>query len=583
MASNLSDSSGSKTTIHTAIFRFLWRYRHVAYRRLSLFVPTSMLTILRNKVVAFQERNSTIYPIAIPSTTVISNLDILLLELPPRYMPMMPSGIGYVHNIAGNCNLDVQTIDLNIILFHRYHASRLAAEGDVEAGFDAGWAPRECAGMADPWDLLNIERWSEPEVLDYFWPHIVPLLEDICAKKPRALGLSVHGNNRALADRFAREVRRLSPDTLIIVGGYDCVLASVGPRVFPNFDYMVIGEAESSLPGLLGALAKGNRPRNLPGIVSRFDTSDRVWKDAPPLEDIDSIDFPRYEWIDVQLYRTYFDKHLVPIAGSRGCKWSRCSFCAECFTFRSRSPAKVVDEIEFMVAKGFDQFHFNESDLNGDPKNLYEICSEIIRRKLKIQMIGQLRINRHSTSSYFKHLAKAGFKHLRFGVDGWSVRTLRLQRKGYKMEHVYQNLRDCRASGIYTTVNVVIGVPGETENDVSEMVEHLINVGPHIDAVESINSLILAAGSDYYQNPDKHNIRFRGDKHDIYRQHPSHVPAQLWYSEGPYIDEEIRFGRLERICGALGSRGIHVGAFSSAVVERLSEKRAAERTCGAQP
>ncbi|MBU1720772.1 MAG: hypothetical protein KKA07_17030, partial [Bacteroidetes bacterium] len=40
-----------------------------------------------------------IYPLNIPSIDVQAGLDFLLLELPPRYMPFMPNGLGYVHNI----------------------------------------------------------------------------------------------------------------------------------------------------------------------------------------------------------------------------------------------------------------------------------------------------------------------------------------------------------------------------------------------------------------------------------------------------------------------------------------------------
>jgi hypothetical protein len=99
---------------------------------------------------------------------------------------------------------------------------------------------------------------------------------------------------------------------------------------------------------------------------------------------------------------------------------------------------KIADEIEYFNSKGFHSFHFNESDVNGDAENLYNICSEIIRRKLKLILCGQLRIDKRNNKEYFGHLARAGFTHLRFGVDGWSKNTLDLQRKGYTVDMVFR-------------------------------------------------------------------------------------------------------------------------------------------------
>ena len=134
---------------------------------------------------------------------------------------------------------------------------------------------------------------------------------------------------------------------------------------------------------------------------------------------------------------------------------------------------------------------------------------------------------------------------------------------------VIQNLRDCHASGIFTAANLVLGVPGETEEDVDEMIRNIVACKGYIQSVESLNTLILAGGSDYLRNPDEYKIRFRGDKETILREHPYYVPPDLWYSEDPYIDQEVRLRRLDRICVALHSSGVNIGAFASRVVEQL--------------
>jgi radical SAM superfamily enzyme YgiQ (UPF0313 family)/tetratricopeptide (TPR) repeat protein len=507
------------------------------------------------------------YPCDVPKFQVKPRLDFLLLELPPRYVPMMPNGVAYVHNILAKCGVSFQTIDMNIIIYHKYHERRIRKRLNpliMPSGYEM---------PEDPWDNTNMAEWDRPEVIAYFKTDLQKLLAEIVQNRPKAVGISLNGNNRSLAREFIKELRLSAPDIAIVVGGYDCIYHGLGQFLFPDFDYMVIGEAELTLESLVKALARGERPKDLTGIVSRYDSPERVWEKTPLPQDLDAIDFPKYPWAPHVWYQDCERKHMIPITASRGCSWGRCRFCGECFTFRKRNPIKVADEIEFHTKLGFHTFHFNESDVNGDPNVLHDLCSEIIRRELNVRLVAQLRVDRRNTAEYFKHLARAGFTHLRFGVDGWTDHLLQLQNKGYTKAIAFQNLRDCFASGIRTTVNMVIGVPGETEEDVQEAIENVIHCKDYISVVESFNTLLLVAGSEYYRNPDKYKIRFRENKEDIYKKHLHFVPAELWYSEDPYIDQEVRMRRLEKIIAALYKKGVDIGSFASKVVENLRSDR----------
>ena len=70
---------------------------------------------------------------------------------------------------------------------------------------------------------------------------------------------------------------------------------------------------------------------------------------------LDSIEFPKYEWFDnLDLYTNYNGYQLTPIIASRGCRWSRCTFCAERFYWRIRSPENFVDELKSFSIHGID-------------------------------------------------------------------------------------------------------------------------------------------------------------------------------------------------------------------------------------
>jgi len=489
-----------------------------------------------------------IYPIDVPEIKFDENLDFLLMELPPRYIPMMPNGLGHVSNILKNININYQVFDANIIIYHMYHSNRILNNIDNVVTLNGFEFPE------DPWNVTFVDDWdTNDNVQNYFSTYTDKIILEILKVKPKIIGFSLNGNNLNLTKTIARTVKKMLPESIILVGGYSCVFSDIGPKVFKDYDYMVIGESELSLANLVKLLLQGEKPKNTPGVISKYDSSDWEFTPAPLLHDLDSIDFPRYEWIDYNLYKTYLGTNLIPIAGSRGCVWSRCTFCSEKFMWRRRDPKKIVDEFEWHSKKYGLSFHFNESDLNGDPESLIEVCNEVIKRKLKIKFFGQLRIHKDSSRDFFDILKRAGFDRLRFGVDGWSKNTNRIQKKGYPMSLIDENLKNCYEAGIEVGVNIVLGVPGETDSDVEETIQRIAKNRKYIFKVENINLLILSYGSSFFENPEKYNIKFNGNKDEIYKNNPNSIPANLWYWEkdGVIVTYEDRKNRLKKITKAL--------------------------------
>jgi len=511
------------------------------------------------------------YPIDIPPLRFLPHQDFILLELPPRYYPIMPNGLGYVHGILKKAGISFQTLDANIIFYHRFHAARIMGNGEKVIHSSGNRMP------VDPWQITEAARWNEFGAREYFEPQIQEVIQGLVKARPKILGISLNGLNLETARGVVQGVRREHPGVIVLVGGHSCAFPAVGPRRFPDFDYMFIGEAELTLGPLVKSLLAGERPGDLPGIVSRYDSPGRVWQPAPLLENLDLADFPRYEWVDLSVYRAFDGNHLIPLAASRGCRWSRCNFCAERFPWRRRSPQSVGEELEWFAQRGGRVFTFNESDLNGDPEAVLAICDEIERRSLKLFLMGQLRIDRRSDRNFFDRLRRAGFFTLRFGVDGWSPNTLCLQRKGYSFSLVEENLRDCHEAGIQAGVNMVIGVPGETEEDVEESIENLLRNKKHICMVENIHALILAHGSEYYENPEGHSICFRGDKNELYDQYPEAIPPHLWFSMNPYIDQEVRVRRMKKVHETLRRNGVAVGAYAESMVDKTEKELGARK------
>lgn len=514
---------------------------------------------------AWRSPEYSIYPIEIPPIEFEDNLDFVLLDLPARFLGMMPNGLGYVHNILKSTGIRFQTMDLDMIFYHRYHSQRIL-DGYKEVRTPEGYVMRR-----EPWTLdLVEEEWEKEEVIGYFQPDIDELVDELIRARPKMLGVSLHTTNLPIAKQVVARLREALPEIIIIVGGYDCIRPEQGPLSFPDFDYMVIFEAESTLADLIRRLMAGERPRNLPGIISRHGESSFPFVPAPLVDDLDSIDFPRYDWTNINLYQNYHGYRLTPIVLSRGCRWSRCTFCAERFPWRRRSPENMVDEIEWLAQQGCNLFHFNDSDLSGDPLAVRGVCEEIIRRGLDhLSFVGQLRVQKGYTQDYFHVLKQAGFANLRYGIDGWSKNTLKLHKKGYTLQMIEEVIGYTHSAGIDVSINLVIGIPGETDDDIDETIDNILKFHGVYNCIENINTLMLFAGSVYWEQPERHGIHFIGDKEELYRKYPRMIPSQYWYSEAPYIDQDVRKVRLQRIIDAANDAGIPIGNYAVQTIKKL--------------
>jgi radical SAM superfamily enzyme YgiQ (UPF0313 family) len=508
-----------------------------------------------------------IYPIRLPKIRFSGHSALILIDCPARNLALMPNGLGYVHNALKRSDIAFETFDLDIVTYHYYHIGRLFDEGGTIV------LPSGREMPTDPWQAENYDLWADPEVLAYLHPIISQAADAIIDAKPKILALSIQQCNEGFSRLLVDRVKSALPDIVILVGGFSCYNADVGLKAFPEADYMCIGEADLTVGPLVERLVLGERPKDLAGVLSRHDTPDRVFVPAPMPHNLDRLDFPRYEWFDIGIYRNFNGYQLVPIIASRGCRWSRCTFCAERFYWRIRSARNFVDELVWLVDQGCTLFMFNESDLNGMPEKLMEICDEIVRRDIKVRLTGQLRIQKTSDRPFYDKLRAAGFVALRFGVDAFSANTLRLQKKGYTVDMIRQNLRDCWEAGIFTEVNWVIGVPGETDADCEEGIELILESQKYIGRLANINPLILVNGSVYWIDPERYGIRFRTSKEELYAANPRYVPAESWFSVDPYIDAQVRKRRFERIVMRLHEAGFKVGPWAERVIADVKQSR----------
>lgn len=516
-----------------------WRLRKLIGRYFKVLCPDVLAENPTNvPSESWIRKPGSIYPIDVPVIEPVFNLDVLLLDLPARNNFALPLSLGYVHKALKKISgIKTQTIDADAIFYHRYHIWRLFDLGE-EIVLDNSRRLEE-----DPWSWAE-ECWMDPRcwhsLYSLFSSDIEELTDKIITSRPKILALTVHQRNEWIARLVAARVKARLPELLILAGGHSCVSASFGPKAFPEFDYMVIGEVESVLEPLIRQLLSEFRPHSLPGILSKHDPAGRIFEPSLPPQNLDDIGAPDYGWDPgLSTFLTFRGGILPYLNLTRGCIWGRCTFCSERFPFRTKSAKTFVDELERYHDMGITYCNFSDSDFGGRMEILNDVADEILRRDLKLQLNGQLRINPKHDVSFLKKLAAAGIG-CNFGIDAFTTKTLKLQRKGYTLEAVESCLRNCKEAGIKVWINLVVGVPGETEQDVDDTLSFVISHKNYVTSVANISPFYLVHGCIYWNEPEAHGIHFLSDKKELYDKYFHGIPDRYWYSVDPYIDGAIR-------------------------------------------
>jgi radical SAM superfamily enzyme YgiQ (UPF0313 family) len=158
---------------------------------------------------------------------------------------------------------------------------------------------------------------------------------------------------------------------------------------------------------------------------------------------------------------------LYLLETSRGCP-HRCRFCETSSffrsTWRSRSPEKVVKDIETLVDRGALIIQLTDDNFTASPKRAIKICNELENRNLPLFFVFSARSDDLlSNPELIPSLAKANFLRAAIGVETPDEKISQQIGKGISLEQHKLAFAGLRKAGIYTVASFIVGLPGETE------------------------------------------------------------------------------------------------------------------------
>ncbi len=297
--------------------------------------------------------------------------------------------------------------------------------------------------------------------------------------------------------QLARALKEINPNIHIVFGGFH-VSALAETIDEEAIDQFVAGEGESAFLQILN----GNRERILCGDAVEFDSL--PWPDREVIKNRRTID----------LCEKMAGVRITSFQANRVCPF-RCRFCAEktvTGTFnrktnpvRSRDVSDLLDEIE-AVSKEYDlnYFKFVDATFDTSPEYVIAFCKEKIRRKVTTRwecMIHASIANREM----FKWLKEAQCNQINVGCESGSPKILREIQKGTTVEKIESVFKWAREHGIERRAFFLLGMPGETKEDI-EMTEQLVErIEPEVFGV---TILCPYPGSDLYDSESMQDIEW---------------------------------------------------------------------------
>ena len=238
-------------------------------------------------------------------------------------------------------------------------------------------------------------------------------------------------------------------------------------------DYVVMGEGELTFLELADKISQGESPDAIDGIAYKrngqiITTKCRAFVN---LEDIPLIDWTILNPRDY--YQRYIYDDLLYLFSSKGCPFN-CSFCGNrdyhrC-THRRRPTDMTLDEIENLINNhGLKAVYFTDELWCAKKEDAYEFCRKVKERNLKFFWGCDSRADQYTKEDLLV-MYDAGCRWLLFGGESGSELMLKNMHKGITTSKVEETVELCREIGIASIVTLIVGLPGETVEEVRETV-----------------------------------------------------------------------------------------------------------------
>lgn len=329
---------------------------------------------------------------------------------------------------------------------------------------------------------------------------------------------------------------------------------------FAEIDYVFLGEADHTFPALVTQLLQGNRPELPPGVVDRgslaryggarclpagaapsapsprgaaeqqgagprrssrqIASAETAGGEHGPeplivqvphpgacmVFELDALPYPDFDDYFARLASSSLSHQIDPllfVETSRGCWWGQkhhCKFCGlngSTLTYRSKSPARAVAELEHLVRR-YGVRRACTADNILDFRYFESFVPLLHQSGINLSFVYEMKCN--LKRSQIDKLVRSGLGAAQLGIETFSTPILRLIGKGATGIQNLQTLKWFSQHNIEVKWNYLYGFPGEPADEYRSMAE-LIPSLVHLAAPLAVGRVRLDRFSPYFENP----------------------------------------------------------------------------------
>jgi anaerobic magnesium-protoporphyrin IX monomethyl ester cyclase len=305
--------------------------------------------------------------------------------------------------------------------------------------------------------------------------------------KPAILGIYVNLMTKLNVLETIQFFKKELPETIIILGGPE-VKHHAEKFLHHGADFIVFGEGEHSMKELCSIsvinLQQKTGVEQINGIA--FIGQDKLIKtpERDKIKNLDELPFPNRKKIDLNKYlkvwKDHHSKNTISVSTMRGCPYT-CKWCSRAvygLSYRRRSPEKVAEELE-IIQNTYrpDSLWFVDDVFTISHNWLRSFSVELKKRNLIIPYECITRADRMN-EEVVQLLKETGCYRVWIGAESGSQKVIDLMDRRVDVKQVRDMIRLSRKFGIESGTFIMLGYPGETEEDIEETIRHLKESNP---------------------------------------------------------------------------------------------------------
>ncbi len=286
---------------------------------------------------------------------------------------------------------------------------------------------------------------------------------------PDLLGISLTTRQWLRARDLVRTIRN-SIDVPVVAGGLHPTFSPTQVLGTFGFDYICLGEGEEAMLDLVTALEHKQPTEGIDNIWTAGGSRPVLRR---PFEPLDELPFMARDMLDEY-------PGCVHMTTQRGCPFP-CTYCAarmynELYQDtanygRRRSHESVIEELLEIQRRGpLAYVIFLDDTFTIYRRWVREFC-RIYGERLAVPFSLHARAET-VTESLLGELAAAGCRHITYGVESGSLNVRRdIMQRAATNEQIKEVFRWTKQAGIMATANYMLGLPGETRDDLQKTLD----------------------------------------------------------------------------------------------------------------